>query len=73
MARRRRRMKMARKRRRASDKSSTFRFGLFFLICCCECLRCSLSRFSKELHACVHKNCIWYVEHCIGLHLRYIC
>jgi len=65
MARRRRRMKMARRRRRASDKSSTFRFGLFFLICCCECLRCSLSRSSEELHACVHKDCIWYVEHCI--------
>jgi len=41
MATRKRRRTMTRRRRRASDKSSTFRFGLFFLICSCECLRCS--------------------------------
>jgi len=64
---------MARRRRKASDKSSNFLFGLFFLICCCECHRCSLSRLNEKLHACVHKDCIWYVEHCIRLHLRYIC
>jgi len=72
MARRRRRRTMARRRRKASDKSSTFRFCLFFLVWCCECLRCSRSRLREEPHACVHKDCIWHVENYIRLHLRYI-